>query len=97
MPAADKQIHPKVLAVPRVTPIDIEGNIVHTEIVTHVTSSGQTLRWAVLTLQNGYAVTGAPSYEIDEEIGREYAIINAKEAMFPLMAYALKQRLHDAK
>ena len=85
---------------PRITPADIEANIVHTEIVKHITHSGQVLRWAVLTTKNGFAVTGRPSASVspendDPEIGRSVAIENAKNELWPLMGYELKQRLHQ--
>lgn len=96
----EQEIQARGLTAPRVTPADIEANIVTTEIVKHVTPSGQVLRWAVLTLKNGFAATGAPSCSVspendDAEIGEEYAIVNAKETLWPLMGYALKQKLHD--
>lgn len=68
---------------PRVTPDDLEANIVDTEIVKHVSKSGQVLRWAVLTTRNGFAVTGRPSASVspdndNAQIGEEIAIENAK-------------------
>ena len=83
---------------PRVTPADIEANIVHTEIVKHVSHSGQVLRWAVLTTKNGYAVVGRPSVSVSPandrpEIGQLVAIENARNELWPLMGYALKERL----
>ena len=42
--AIEKEIQAKGLTAPRITPDDIEGNIVDVEIVTHVSKSGQVLR-----------------------------------------------------
>ena len=86
------------LTAPRITQQQVEDNIVHTEIVKHVTPSGQVLRWAVLTTKNGYAVTGRPSVSVssandNESIGREIAIENAKQELWPLMGYELKTQL----
>lgn len=83
---------------PRITAKGIEDNIVDVEIVKHVSKSGQILRWAVLTTRNGFAVTGKPSAAVskendNEELGREYAISYAKNELWVLMAYALKERL----
>lgn len=86
-------------AAPRVTLDDIEANIVSTEIVKHVAPSGQVLRWAVLTTRSGFAVTGRPSASVCAENdnatkGEEVAIENAKHELWPLMGYALKERLY---
>lgn len=93
-------IQAKGKTAPRVTPGDLAANIVDTEIVKHVTPSGQILRWAVLTTRSGFAVTGRPSAAVsaendDPEIGVATAIENARNELWPLMGYALKQRLHD--
>jgi hypothetical protein len=86
---------------PRVTPADIEANIVDTEIVKHVSKSGQVLRWAVLTTRNGFAVVGKPSCSVssendDAEIGAKVAIANSKEELWPLMGYELRTKLAEA-
>ena len=85
---------------PRVTPADLEANIVAVEYVTHRSSSGQTLRWAVLVLRNGFALAGEPSASVSpkndsEELGRRFALENAKRALWPLMGYALRERLYQ--
>ena len=90
------------LNAPRVSPADLEDNIVHTEIVKHVTYSGKVLRWAVLTCRNGFAVTGNPSASVSIEndhapTGESVAIANAKSALWPLMGYALAEKLTTAK
>ena len=84
---------------PRITPEDLEANIVHTEIVKHVSVTGQVLRWAVLTTKNGFAVTGKNSASVSSEndraeIGEKIAIDNAKESLWALMGYELKSRLY---
>lgn len=83
---------------PRVAPADIEANIVATEIVKHVSVSGQVLRWAVLTTRSGYSVAGEASCSVSNEndrqaIGEAVAIENSKQALWPLMGYALKEKL----
>lgn len=87
---------------PRVTPADIDANIKSVEIVKHVAAAGQVLRWAVLTTQSGFAVTGKPSCAVSPEnddaaLGEKYAIENARDEMWALMGYALKQRIHEAE
>lgn len=80
----------------------MKANIVHTEIIKHVSHSGQVLRWAILTTVNGYACVGNPSVAVSAEndrveIGENVALENSKNALWPLMGYELKQRLHDIK
>lgn len=83
---------------PRITPADLDANIVHTEVVKHITHSGQILRWAILTTRNGFAVTGRPSASVsplndNAEIGESVAIENAKNELWPLMGYELRSKL----
>jgi hypothetical protein len=87
---------------PRVTPADIQANIVHTEIVKHITHSGQVLRWAVLTTKSGYAVVGRPSVSVhpandNAEIGTAIAVENSKNELWPLMGYHLKCSLENTQ
>jgi hypothetical protein len=94
----ESKIQAKGLTAPRVTLNDLVANVAHTEIVTFESESGQILRWAVLTTRNGFAVTGKPSCSAsaandDAEIGIEIAIDNARAELWPLMGYALKERL----
>lgn len=86
-------------AAPRVTKADIDAAIVHTEIVKHVTHSGQVLRWAIITLKNGFSVHGRASASVSPEnddpaIGEKVAMDNAYAETWPLMGFALKDRLH---
>ncbi|KAA9168432.1 hypothetical protein F3K36_22025 [Delftia sp. BR1] len=94
----EAEIQAKGLTAPRVTPADLQANIVHTEIVKHVSPSGQVLRWAVLTTRSGFAVTGRPSASVssandNEEIGKKVAIDNAMQELWPLMGYELRSKL----
>lgn len=95
---AETAIQRKKLNAARVTPADLEANIHATEICTFRSFSGQTLRWAVITTKNGFAVTGRPSCSVspendDEEIGVRVAIENARSELWPLMGYALREKL----
>lgn len=99
--AIEQQIQAKGKTAPRVTLADVEANIHHIETVKHVTQSGQVLRWSVLVTQSGFAVVGKPSVAVspendDAEIGEQVAFENSRNELWPLMGYALKQRLHDA-
>ncbi len=58
------------------------------------------LTFCVLVLRNGFTVTGesacASPENFDAEVGRKIARQNAVQKIWPLMGYALKQKLHDA-
>ena len=99
--AIEQEIQAKGLTAPRLRPTDLDANIAHTEYVKHISKSGQVLRWAVLTTLNGFAVTGKPSASVspandDAEIGEKVAYDNARQELWPLMGYALKERLNTA-
>ncbi len=57
------------------------------------------LTFCVLVLRNGFTVTGesacASPENFDAEVGRKIARANAVNKVWPLLGYALKQRLHD--
>lgn len=57
------------------------------------------LTFCVLILKNGFTVTGesacASPANFDAEIGRKIALENAKQKIWPLMGYALKQKLAE--
>ena len=96
--ALEAEIQEKGLTAPRVTPTDLTAAITHTEIVKHITPSGQILRWAVLTLDNGFAVTGKPSAAASSEndnaeIGTKIAIDNARSEVWALLAFRLRDRM----
>ena len=56
------------------------------------------LTFCVLVLKNGFTVTGesacASPENFDAEVGRKIARQNAAQKIWPLMGYALKERLH---
>lgn len=57
----------------------------------------QLLTFCVLVLRNGFTVTGesacASPENFDAELGRKIARLNAVNKLWPLMGYALKDRL----
>lgn len=57
------------------------------------------LTFCVLVLRNGFTVTGesacASPENFDAELGRKIARQNAVQKMWPLMGYALKERLAE--
>lgn len=141
----EQEIQAKGLTAPRITPADIEANIVSEVYFTpadalrfaYLTSdpcddqtrrrknnicdtlagrsySGacldidahtdvplptKLLTFCVLVLKNGFTVTGesacASPENFDEAIGRKIARANAVNKVWPLMGYALKERLSN--
>lgn len=96
--AIEQEIKAKGLTAPRVTPADIEAQIGSVEYVKHISAGGQVLRWAVITTLNGFAVTGRPSASVspandDQAVGQKVAFENAKNELWPLLGYALKEKL----
>ena len=96
--AIEQQIQAKGLTAPRVTLADLNANITDTEIVKHISRTGQVFRWAIITVTNGFGVVGKPSVAVspendNAEIGEQCAVDNSRDAMWPLMGYALKQQL----
>ncbi len=116
----EQEIQAKGLTAPRVTPADIEANILGEHYFTagdgYAGAAALTieedgviqppeqldlLTFCVLILQNGFTVTGesacASPENFDAEVGRKIARANAINKIWPLMGYALKQQLHNAK
>lgn len=58
------------------------------------------LTFCVLELRNGFTVTGesacASPENFDAEVGRKIARQNAVSKIWPLLGFALKQKLHEA-
>lgn len=91
----EQMIQEKRLNAPRVTPERIEQVIAKEE---YFRLTG-TLTVCVLTLANGFPVTGesacASPENFNEEIGNKIARENAKQKIWALEGYLLRQRLHD--
>lgn len=117
----EQEIQEKGLTAPRITPADLQANIVsalyftaHDGLIGFYTNEGlvaspsahdipsiKLLTFCVLILKNGFTVTGesacASPENFDAEIGRKIARQNAEQKIWPLMGYALKQKLHEGK
>ena len=61
---------------------------------------GTTVTVCCLSLENGFTVVGesacASPANFDEELGRKIARQNAREKIWALEGYALRQKLHEA-
>jgi len=84
------------LSAPRVTPGHIDKTIVDASY--HKLT--ETLTVCVLTLTNGFTVTGesacASPENFNEELGQTIAHANAREKVWGLEGYLLKQRMYEA-
>ena len=115
--AIEQEIQAKGLTAPRVTPQDIEDNIVSCYYFTaeHGVVGEESafcrpsavyekalslLTFCVLVLRNGFTVTGesacASPENFDAEVGKKIALANAKQKIWPLMGYVLREKLKGA-
>ena len=90
----ESEIQEKGLNAPRLSPNDIDSVIIGEDY--HV-FPGATLTVRCLVLRNGFTVTGesaAVSMEnFDEELGRKIARSHARDKIWALEGYALRERL----
>ena len=93
----EQEIQDKGLNAPRLTPSKIDAAIAGEQY--HV-FEGTTLTVCCLTLGNGFTVTGesaaASPENFDREIGRKIARENARNKIWVLEGYLLKQKLHES-
>jgi hypothetical protein len=92
----EQEIQDKGLTAPRVTPEIIDATIVSEQY--HV-FPGTTVTVALLTLVNGFTTIGesacASPENFNEEIGRKLARDNARDKIWQLEGYLLKERLYQ--
>lgn len=101
--ALEIEIQQKGLIAPRVTLGYLKDKVGDKyDIVTYKAKNGKVLRWAVITMENGYLVTGDPSIAVsaendNEEIGRKIAYENAFNKLWALEGYLLQEKLHTGE
>lgn len=92
----EEVIKEKGLDAPRLTPKDIEGVIASEDF--HVLP-GTTITVCVLTLKNGFRVTGesmcVSADNFDKEVGRSIARDNAVSKVWELEGYLLTESLYN--
>lgn len=95
--AVEQMIEDKHLTAPRLRPQDIDAKITGEDY--HI-FPGTTVTVCLLKLENGFSVVGesaAASLEnFDEEIGRIIARGKARDKIWALEGYLLRERLSDA-
>ncbi|WP_231409626.1 Gp49 family protein [Ralstonia solanacearum] len=93
----EKEIQDKGLTAPRVTPMRVEAVIAGE---TYHVFPGTTVTVCCLTLANGFNVIGesacASPENFDAELGRKIARENAKDKIWALEGYALRNALQAA-
>lgn len=94
----EQEIQDKNLNAPRLSPQHIDSKIKGEQY--HV-FPGTTLTVCALTLENGFIVTGtsaaASPENFDVEIGRKIARTEARDKIWELEGYLLKQHLYTAE
>ncbi|MCK4621296.1 MAG: hypothetical protein KAT62_03675 [Desulfuromonadales bacterium] len=94
----EQEIQEKDLNAPRLNPEHIDNTIA--DEAYHV-FDGTTLTVCCLTLKNGFNVTGesaaASPENFDREIGRKIARENARDKIWALEGYLLKQKLSESE
>lgn len=93
--SVEEEILDKGLTAPRVTPAQLVSVIAKTEF--HKLTGVLTV--CVITLKNGFTVTGesacASPENYNQEIGERIAEENAQDKIWPLEGYLLKQQLFE--
>lgn len=111
----EQEIQDKGLNAPRLTPEYIDSKIKSVEYILprdvckrdngveifDAPVALQTLTFCILTLENGFTVTGesacASPENFDAEIGKKIAYTNAREKIWELEGYLLKQKLFESQ
>lgn len=79
----------------RVTPAMLEEEIAHED---YYVWPNTTLTMCLLTMKNGFSVTGESACAVpanfDAELGRKIARENAKQKLWPLLGFRLRDTLH---
>jgi hypothetical protein len=96
--AVETEIQAKGLNAPRITPEKIDAAIAGEDY--HV-FAGSCLTVCCLTLQNGFTVTGesacASPANFNAELGRKIARGHARDKIWALEGYLLKERIRPGK
>jgi hypothetical protein len=96
--AIEQEIRAKGLDAPRITPDHLDATITGEQY--HV-FPGTTLTVCCLTLRNGFTVTGqsaaASRENFDKAIGRKIARADARDKIWMLEGYLLRENLHNGE
>lgn len=92
----EDMIKARGLSARRVSLDELHDSIKSVEIVRHRSESGSILRFAILSLDNGFTVTGRPSVAASPEndydtVGVKVAVQNAVFELWPFLGFKLVQ------
>ena len=89
----DAEARIDALPAPKVTLAEIEAAVTHRSYLVH-----GTLTICIATLANGFKVVGtsacASPENFDQAVGERLAFEDCKRQLWPLLGYALRDRLH---
>lgn len=95
--AIESEIQAKGLTAPRVMPQDLDAAI---KAEAYHVFEGSQLTVCCLTLRNGFTVTGesacASPANFNAELGQKIARGHARDKIWPLLGYALRDKLAGA-
>lgn len=86
----------------RVSLNELHDSIKSVEIIRHRIESGSVLRFAILTMDNGFTVTGRPSVSVspendNDEVGVKIAIQNAVFELWPYVGFRVVEGKFTSK
>jgi hypothetical protein len=91
-----QEIQAKGLTAPRITPEQIDAAIIGED---YYVFPGTTVTIALLQLENGFTVTGESACvspeNFNRELGRKIARAQARDKIWALMGYALREELRE--
>lgn len=98
----EEMIEARGLTARRVSLQELHQAIKKVEILKHTSPNGNILRIAILTLDNGFTVTGRPSVAVsvendNDEVGVKIATQNAVHEMWPFLGFRLVQQKFEGK
>jgi len=98
----EEMIKARGLNARRVSLDDLHDSIAEVQIIRHTLPTGNVLRFAVLILENGFAVTGRPSVSVsaendNDDVGVKIAVQNAVHELWPFLGFKLVQDRHEEK
>lgn len=95
--AIEAEVQARGLTAPRITPGDLDAKITGEM---YYVFPGTTLTVCCLVLENGFTVTGeaaaASPENFDAQIGRKIARAEARDKIWQLEGYLLRERLYAA-
>jgi hypothetical protein len=97
----EEMINARGLDARRVSLDELHSSVAKVEIIRHKSAAGGILRIAVLSLHNGFTVTGRPSIAAsvendDDEVGVKIAIQNAMHELWPFLGFKIVQERYAA-